>query len=323
MHTVNLAISRSGFRCYRALRLSIEELQGGFGKVDIQSVFVVMARPKHKQVALKRAQEIQQAKGARLRLVAFCWNAMCEQSDVFSGHQRRAMKREILREREQWLRDQVRDAGLANAEVSIEVQWTADIASWVSENALEDVIVKSVHHSKTLTHTPLDWELLRQCPKPLLITAARRRKVSGNVLASIDLRSTNAQHRAMNLRVLEAASEFARIRNGKVQVVNVVEFSQVLRDLDIIDTRQVRKEAVAQSRELLDALLQPFGILRKSVHMPVGKVGQMVATTARKINADLLVVGTSARRGAQGFMLGNSAERILSKAPCDVLAVHP
>ena len=104
--------------------------------MDIQSAFVVMARPKHAQVALKRAQELQAAKGIHLRLVAFCWNAMCEQSDVFSVSQRRSMKREILREREQWLLDQVRDAGLASADVSVEVQWTADIAGWVTENAL-------------------------------------------------------------------------------------------------------------------------------------------------------------------------------------------
>lgn len=291
--------------------------------MDIRSAFVIMARPKHSQVALKRAQEIQQANGAHLRLVAFCWNAMCEQSEIFSVSQRRAMKREILREREQWLLDQVTDAGLVSADVSIEVCWTADIAGWVADNAAEDVVIKSVHHSKTLTHTPLDWELLRQSPKPLFIAATRRRKPSGNVLASIDLRSSDVKHRAMNLRVLEAAREFAQLRQAKLQVVNVVEFSQVLRDLDIIDTRKVRREALANSRELLDALLEPFGVPRKSVHMPVGKVGQMVANTALKINADLLVVGTSARRGAGGLLLGNSAERILTKAPCDVLAIHP
>ena len=291
--------------------------------MDIRSALVIMARPKHAQVAFKRAQEMQRAGGAHLRLVAFCWNAMCEQSDVFSVSQRRAMKREILREREQWLLDQVTDAGMADADVSIEVQWTSDIAAWVAEHAAEDVVFKSVHHSKTFTHTPLDWELLRRCPKPVYIAATRRRKLSGNVLATIDLRHSNAKHRAMNLRVLEAAREFAQLQQAKLHVVNVVEISQVLRDLDIVDSRKVQRQAVANSRELLDALLQPFGVPRKNVHMPVGKVGQMVAATAGKINADMLVVGTTARRGAEGMLLGNSAERILTKAPCDVLAVHP
>ena len=49
-----------------------------------------------------------------------------------------------------------------SADVSVEVQWTEDIAGWVSENATEDLVIKSAHHSKTLTHTPLDWQLLRE-----------------------------------------------------------------------------------------------------------------------------------------------------------------
>jgi len=295
----------------------------GYSIVDIQSAFVIMARPKHSQVALTRAHELQRNKSMHLRLVAFCWNATCEQRDLFSASQRRCMKREIMRQRENWLIDQVRDAGLDGADVSIEVKWTEDIAGWVSENATEDLVVKSAHHSKTLTHTPLDWQLLRECPKPVYIVTSRRRKRSGNVLATVDLRHSNRKHRAMNLRVLEAAREFADIHGAKLHVVNVVEFSRVLRDLDIIDPRVIQRKAVARNRELLDALLQPFGVAKRAVHMPVGKGGQMVAATAYKINADLLVVGTSARRGAEGVLLGNSAERILTKAPCDVLAVHP
>ena len=294
--------------------------------MKINSVLVVMAKPKHMQVAFKRAQEIQQATGAHLRLVSFCWNAMCEQADVFDVSQRRAMKKEIIRAREVWLRGQVLDAKLMDADVSIEVRWTDDIAGWVSANAPRsecDLVLKSVHHSKTLTHTPLDWQLLQQCPAPVFIAAARKRKPSGNVLAALDFRHSDRKHQALNLRVLEAAQKFAEMSDAKLHCVNVVEFSEVLSDLDIIDTRKVRRAAIDKNRELMDALLEPFDIPKSRVHSPLGKVGQMVATTARKVNADLLVVGTSARRNAGAVLLGNSAERILTRTPCDVLAVHP
>jgi nucleotide-binding universal stress UspA family protein len=46
----------------------------------------------------------------------------------------------------------------------------------------------------------------------------------------------------------------------------------------------------------------------------------MVATTARKISAGLVVVGSAARGHG---LLGDAAEKILDKAPCDVLTVHP
>ena len=41
------------------------------------------------------------------------------------------------------------------------------------------------------------------------------------------------------------------------------------------------------------------------------------------IDVDLLVLGTVARRGISGFFLGNTAEIILSKVECSVLAVKP
>jgi len=293
---------------------------------DIKSVLVVMARPKHRQVALTRALEIQRATGAHLRLVAFCWNAMCEQTAVFDVHQRRAMKQEIMRARDVWLRDLVREAGVATGNISIEVQWTDDIADWVSARALGgecDLVLKSAHHSRTLTHTPLDWQLLRRCAAPVYIAAARNRKSTGNVLAALDFRHADKQHQAMNLRVLDAARRFAQMYDGNLHCVNVIEFSKVLSDLDIIDTRKVRRQVTDNNRALMDALLEPFDVARSRIHMPLGKVGQMVATTARKINADLLVVGTSVRRRAGAVLMGNSAERILEKAPCDVLAVHP
>jgi nucleotide-binding universal stress UspA family protein len=38
---------------------------------------------------------------------------------------------------------------------------------------------------------------------------------------------------------------------------------------------------------------------------------------------DLVVMGTVARRGIPGLLIGNTAERILRKLPCSVLAVKP
>jgi nucleotide-binding universal stress UspA family protein len=57
--------------------------------------------------------------------------------------------------------------------------------------------------------------------------------------------------------------------------------------------------------------------------MPVGKVGHAVNGTVNKLNADLLVMGTTARKGVKGLVIGNSAERVLTKATSDILALKP
>jgi universal stress protein E len=264
--------------------------------------------------------------GMDLHLMTFCWNEMCDRRDVFDAHQRRAIKKEILRTREIWLWDLIRDRGLSAANLTIEVAWAQSVCDRVVDVVRErkyDLVLKSVHASKTLLHTPLDWQLIHRCPAPLLLAGDKRRRNAKDVLATIDLRTRDRKHRTLNLKVLDAASRFARAEGANLHCVAVVEYSEVLRDLDIISVPKVRREVVAKTGDLLDALISRYDIARSRIHRPAGKVGQMVAATARKVNASLIVVGSAARRGPGAELLGGSAEKILSKAPCDVLTVHP
>lgn len=293
---------------------------------QFSSILVILDKPKHSQTALERALTIQQATGAHLHLVSFSWLAMAEHKDVFDAHQRRAMKKAVVDERKQWVRQIVLDSKLSAADISTEVVWTNDIAGWVCARAeMDDVdlVMKSVHQSKTLNHTPLDWQLLRHCAAPIYLASTKRRRATGNVLATLDLRSDDRKHRTMNLRVLDAAKRFADMENGNMHCVSVVEYSVVLRDLDIIDVRKKRKTMRENSKQLLEALLEPYAIPNARVHMPAGKVGHTVANTANKLKADLMVIGTSTHRKLSELLIGNSAEKILNTASCDVLAVHP
>ncbi len=296
------------------------------------SVLVILDKPKHEQSALAEAKTLLvEHPEAHVRLVSFVWHAMAEQKNVFDASQRRAIKKEIVRTREVWLRDLIRDEGLSAASISIEVVWTDGIAEWVEANSADaDLVIKSVHKSKTLVHTPLDWELIRTCPQPLLLVGGwkgkrrkKKTKAENDVIATIDLRSEDSKHRKLNFQVLDAAARFAKIRGGRLHCVAVVEYSEVLSDLELIDPHRVRKEAVAASSDFLQALIEPYHIAKTRVHRPAGKVGHMVAATVRKTGAGLVVVGSAARRGLGATLLGNSAEKILERSPCDVLVVHP
>lgn len=296
------------------------------------SILVILDKPKHEQSALTEAcRLLEKSPGTRLRLVSFVWLAMAEQKNLFDAHQRRAMKKEIVRAREAWLRDLIRDQGLASAPLTIEVVWTENIASWVEENSGDvDLVLKSVHKSQTLLHTPLDWDLMRSCPPPLLLVGGwkgkrrkRKARAENDVIATLDLRSEDRKHRTLNLKVLDAAARFAELRGGKLHCVAVIEYSEVLSDLEMVDPRKVRKEAIASSSEFLEALIEPYDIARVRVHRPAGKVGHMVAQTVRKTGAGLVVVGSAARRGLGARVLGNSAEKILERSPADLLVVHP
>jgi nucleotide-binding universal stress UspA family protein len=44
---------------------------------------------------------------------------------------------------------------------------------------------------------------------------------------------------------------------------------------------------------------------------------------SRQLEADLIVMGTVARTGIPGFIMGNTAEAILNQIDCSVLAIKP
>lgn len=298
-----------------------------------RSILVILDKPKHPQAALERAIELHRHSNAHLHLTSFAWQAMVEQNPVYDVHQRRALKKEILRQRKVWLDATLRDRNLLAGNLSLETVWTSDIAEWVAEHASDvDLVVKSVHKTQTLVHTPLDWQLIRSCPKPLLLVGSQsgggsgkksRKKAGRDVLATLDLRNADRKHQMLNLKVLDAAARFAELQGGKLHCVAVVEYSEVLHDLDLVNPRKIRKQAIEATGELLASLISRYGIPAARVHRPAGKVGHMVNATARKINAGLIVVGSAARRGINARLLGNSAEKILTRSPCDLLTIHP
>ena len=203
--------------------------------------------------------------------------------------------------------------------------WTDDIAGWVAEAATtggHDLVVKSIHQSQTLLHTPLDWQLLRTSPAPVLLSSSRTRS-NGCVLAALDLRNPDVLHQQLNEEVLAAAQHFAELYGADMRCVSVLEVSKVLTDLDWIDKYATEKKLAATYKEHAEPLLARFDIDPDRLELVSGKVGAAVNQTAHRRNARLLVVGRCAQPLRQALKLGNSAERILSRAQCDVLAVGP
>ncbi|MEE4360180.1 MAG: universal stress protein [Pseudomonadales bacterium] len=291
----------------------------------IKNALVVMDKPKHDQVAFRRALRLQKQEPMHLHLVAFCYHPMYDQTEVFETHQRNEIKKEVLREREEWLRNQVLDAGAAFENVTIEVVWTKDLADWVTARAEKDIdlVVKTVHRSRTLTHTPADWTLLRACPAPVLLCTKKRWPKQAQILVALDMKREDAAHKRLNQKALDAASYFARLHGATIHCVYAVEVSSVLADLDIIQPKKIQKEAKARAEAAIKTLLAPYDIPMSRVHIPVGKVGQAVNNIAAKVKADMLVMGTTGRTGVKGLVLGNAAEKVLTRAGCDILALKP
>ena len=85
------------------------------------------------------------------------------------------------------------------------------------------------------------------------------------------------------------------------------------------------REAEAAHKEKLNDLLEGYDLqgMNHRVHIIKGEAGRVIPELAERKRADLIVMGTLSRSGVRGFLIGNTAEKILQKVDYSVLAVKP
>jgi universal stress protein E len=99
---------------------------------------------------------------------------------------------------------------------------------------------------------------------------------------------------------------------------------------DSIDAH-VEKQYLLHQKELYqlgDALRNRIGLeaydrLSPRFHLPRGQAKKIIADLAAELQADIVVMGTVARTGISGLIIGNTAETILDQLECSVLAIKP
>jgi universal stress protein E len=64
------------------------------------------------------------------------------------------------------------------------------------------------------------------------------------------------------------------------------------------------------------------GVDPARVHVAHGSAATVIRTVAEDIGADLILIGTVARSGLMGTVVGNTAERVLDESLADVLVLN-
>ncbi len=91
------------------------------------------------------------------------------------------------------------------------------------------------------------------------------------------------------------------------------------------EIQQVRREERAERYADVLRLLAPSqdqGAHWK-VHVIHGSPADVIVDFVNRYQINLLVLGTVARTGLSGLLMGNTAERILAEVGCSVMAVKP
>jgi universal stress protein A len=124
-----------------------------------------------------------------------------------------------------------------------------------------------------------------------------------------------------SLKALEIAAKLAQQNDGEVFVLHIVPV-----DMDVSGMPQyveLIKRQEALDREKLDAIAKQYlADLKWEILDEMGQPAEVIAETATKLPADLIVMVTHGRRGLARLVEGSVAEKVLRSAPCPVLAIR-
>jgi nucleotide-binding universal stress UspA family protein len=170
--------------------------------------------------------------------------------------------------------------------------------------------------------------LMRKCPVPLFVMKPTRRNRFHQILAAIDPEVTGDARDTLNALILELGLSLSAREDANLHVVHAwTLFGESLMrgrgGMYAAEVDRLSREEAEKRRRVVQALLAKHSVTGCHLHLPKGDAAEVIPRLVGKLGIDLLVMGTVCRTGIPGFIIGNTAERVLDTVDCSVLVVKP
>ncbi len=185
-----------------------------------------------------------------------------------------------------------------------------------------DLVVKAADAGQR-TSTE-DMTLLRHCHNPVLLVKSGAAPIQ-RICAAVDI--NDEMEFQFNQSILATAKSAADSFAATVDLVSCWEFEYEadLRDSPFYGQNKARIDRAVEAEEqrLQQELTAMAGSHADNCHLLKGQAVQELSAYVEAQRIDLVVMGTLARRGLQGWIIGNTAEQLLPEISCSILALKP
>ncbi|WP_223490174.1 universal stress protein [Pseudomonas sp. A-RE-19] len=282
--------------------------------------------------AFDRATALAKAMQLPLHIVAFDYLQALAVAGLFAPEQISQARDGYLQSHQQWLEQQAGLARKHGVEATCEVVWVQhpyeEILHFVKEMPLALIIKDAQEESalKRVFFTPLDWQLLRDCPTPVHLVTNVLNPRPHNVLAIVDVLRSEEQDLIFNDQIIKAAVKLAEQCDAQLELVHVYDWAAVYAtDMGVgalpLATGIYEALGVTQ-HEVFASLAERHGVPPERRHFIEGAPLSSICDFATDHHTDVIVMGTVQHNGLNK-LLGTTAEQLLHRAPCSVLAIKP
>lgn len=269
--------------------------------MEMSKFLVVYDPTREEQPALDRAGVIAAEIGASIHLFA------CIHGDVSEADRESEEVKRQLAEQEENLEKSLAPLVAQGVACSTEVEWAKDwhhaAVRAATRNHADMVFKSSFKHSASqrILKSTSDWIVIRECLCPVLLVKNANPPEVPRILAGVDISARAESYEKLNQHILELSRRLLKSERAEVHVVNAFPDFRVKPD---------RKE-----------LIDVSGVDSERIHIKLGAPDKVIVDVAKSLDASMVIVGNSHRSGLAAMLHGNTAEKILDKLDCNVLAM--
>ena len=269
----------------------------------------------------KALQVVSDKQNARILLLSCGYEKFLHDSYYSFGDELKVMREEHCKRLEEKLNivaDQVRDKGY---QVDSELVWGYPRYEQIVTKSIDfsaDLVIQHTRSFSKLARTFLtndSWQLVRYCPKPLMLVKDRQWKSAPVVLAGVDPVHNHHKPLKLDLKIIESALCIQNQIGGELHVVHA--YSEAGHPFAIPD------KVLDAHKAAFEELLEEFDISENNCHLEDESPVFALQKCEANLNADIIVMGALSRSRLSDALIGNTAERVLDYLESDVLIVKP
>ncbi|MCE0492535.1 universal stress protein UspE [Vibrio salinus] len=297
------------------------------------SILVVADINRDEQPALARAMQLAAKSKSKSHVTLFMsiYDFSYDMTSMLSSEERESMRKGVIYQRTLWLEKISQPYLFSAVDFDIKVVWhhrpyEAIISEVFKGNY--DILVKATRKHDSLESaifTPTDWHLLRKCPSPVLLVKNATWPEGSNMIASVHVGSEEPSHHQLNNRMVEQLQELCRRFDATPYLVSASPYTpaNIAVEVPEFDALSYAEAVRGHYLSQMKILRQNYGIDSENTIVDEGLPEDVIPATAEKLEASLVILGTTGRTGLSAVFIGNTAESVLDKLTCDVLAIKP
>ncbi|NWA61896.1 universal stress protein UspE [Pantoea sp. B9002] len=297
-----------------------------------QNILVAIDAQQDDQPALRRAVYLNQRIGGKIKAFLPIYDFSYEMTTLLSPDERSNMRKGVISQRTEWIRQQAQAYIEAGVEIEIKVVWHNRPYEAIIQEIMahqHDLVLKMAHQHDRLEaviFTPTDWHLLRKCPCPVWMVKDQAWPEGGKAVVAVNLASEEPHHDELNQKLIRETTLLAEMVNHtEVHLVGAYPITPINIAIELPDfDPSVYNDAIrGQHLVAMKALRQKFSISEEFTHVAKGLPEEVIPDIASHLDAGIVVLGTIGRTGLSAAFLGNTAEQVIDHLRCDLLAIKP